>query len=160
MAIPNAPSNLIAIFVAPSGYSCTWEDNSDNETGFELQLRNITLDGQWALIDPNPAANDEFYDFGQGYVVGPNELQLRIRAVNGDGESAWAESNIFTIQPASTDEIFIINSEYNQRNGVTIGGYNRDFRLRYENSVDVFNEIIVDRFDDYDYYDPNATGGT
>jgi hypothetical protein len=99
MAIPAAPSNLFAYFVAPSGFACTWIDNSSDETGFELERRNVAAGTEWLSTDPQPAANAESYDFGQGYTLG-GLLQLRIRAVNGDGNSAWVESNFFSIQPA------------------------------------------------------------
>lgn len=85
MAPPLAPSNLVATAISASRIDLAWDDNSSDETKFELER---SLDGTTGWVEiAEPAANAESYiDSGL-----PDNAQrfYRIRAVNGDGNSAY-----------------------------------------------------------------------
>lgn len=89
---PAAPSNLSALGVSTSQINLAWQDNSTNETQFELQRR--TAGGNFGPSIFLPANTSQYADTGltpgQAYVY-------RIRALNGGGPSDWSNE-----APAST----------------------------------------------------------
>jgi hypothetical protein len=97
LAQPAAPSNLVAQAVRSDRVNLLFQDNSNNETGFEIEAR--------------ASANPTFSSVG---TVGPNVTALsvttlnpgttylfRVRAVNGAGNSAY--SNVASATTLTSD---------------------------------------------------------
>lgn len=70
-----------------AGWSLAWNDNSTNETGFELQRRTPCTSGTYALI-ASPTANATAYT--DTTAVAGTQYQYRIRAVNSSGQSTYS----------------------------------------------------------------------
>lgn len=83
-APPAAPSGLNALAVGTDAIQLTWQDNSSNETGFEIQRR--PGGGAWgglATTGVNATSHtDQTVTTGQTY-------GYRVRACNAGGCSAW-----------------------------------------------------------------------
>lgn len=89
-----APSSLVA--ARDGGYSAAWvawADNSDNETGFELQYDTDVGFGSPTTV--NPAANATIHRVS-GLTRGQT-YYFRIRAVNASGNSDWSNTDDATI---------------------------------------------------------------
>ena len=84
---PAAPSGLAASAVTPTAINLTWQDNSTNETGFQVE-RKAAVDGTWAPVATTAASitflKDESVAAGTGHVY-------RIRSVNDIGVSAFCD---------------------------------------------------------------------
>lgn len=90
---PKAVSNLTATAVSPNQINLAWRDNSDNETGFEIWMKQGP-NGQWARWSTAPAnANN----WGFGGIAAGTSYGFRVWAVNGAGRSdAYAEAGAAT----------------------------------------------------------------
>ena len=75
---PAAPSNLTVKAVDPHDIKLNWHDNSNNETGFEINN---------GVVSKDVAANSTTYTWG-GLAPG-TYMCFRIRAYNSVGDSAW-----------------------------------------------------------------------
>ncbi len=89
---PFAPSVLTAV---PAGANrddvlLTWDDNSNNETGFEVQYS--TDNSTWSTLTTT-AADVETYTHTTP-TLGEVTHYYRVRAVGGTGNSAWATAQI------------------------------------------------------------------
>lgn len=85
---PTAPSGLSATATSSSSISLTWTDNSDNETGFEME-RSANGSTGWSQI-ATPAANaTSASDTG---LSASTAYYYRIRAVNASGNSAYSST--------------------------------------------------------------------
>jgi titin len=84
-APPAAPSNLVAKAVSNSQISLTWADNSNNETGFTIE---ISLDGvnfiQVATVGPNATG------YTATGLLPLTTYYFRVRATNALGNSAYS----------------------------------------------------------------------
>ena len=69
----------------------TWQDNSDNEDGFEIWRQQNG--GEWLLIAATNSDDDTFTD---GVIPIGTTLAYRVRAWNQFGESGW--TNIVSIR--------------------------------------------------------------
>ncbi len=75
---PGAPSNLTVTAINPNDIRLTWQDNSDNQTGFEINN---------GVISRDVGANSTAYTWG-GLAPG-TYMCFKIRAYNSAGDSAW-----------------------------------------------------------------------
>ncbi|MEL7145362.1 MAG: fibronectin type III domain-containing protein [Bacteroidota bacterium] len=93
--LPAAPSGLVATYDATAvGVDFSWNDNSNNETGFEIEFRLIgTVD--WEPLQVAISANQTSTSTSVQNVLGDRTFEVRIRAFNSAGTSGW--SNIETI---------------------------------------------------------------
>lgn len=82
---PAAPSNLKVVALNPTVINITWQDNSNNETGFEIQREIVGLANGWATVTTT-AANAQGYSHTN---LTETYLGYRVRAVNSAGQSAW-----------------------------------------------------------------------
>lgn len=87
---PAAPSNLRATNATKTSISLAWNDNSDNETGFELQRCTNSC-----VILSLPANTASHTDTG---LKRNTTYTYQVRAVNSAGASAW--SNSVTVKTA------------------------------------------------------------
>ena len=78
ISVPDAPSNLTVTPVDPHDIRLDWQDNSSDETGFEINNGVVSRTG---------GANSTTYTWG-GLAPG-TYMCFRIRAYNGAGDSAW-----------------------------------------------------------------------
>ena len=92
---PTAPGNLTGTSTGPTSVRLSWVDRSDNETGFEVQLRQGR--GGWRT-DSTVPANTTTADI-TGLTPG-GRYDFRVRAFNDSGRSP---SNLVTIVLPSTD---------------------------------------------------------
>lgn len=101
---PAAPSGLGATAASSSQINLTWADNSNNETGFELErcagascsaftLLTTTGSGVTSYSDTNLAASTSY--------------SYRVRAVNSAGQSNYSNIATATTQPAATAEVWV-----------------------------------------------------
>ena len=88
--LPAAPSNLQSTAVTKTSISLAWTDNSDNETGFELQRCTSTC-----VILSLPVNTASYTDTGLNRNTA---YTYQVRAVNSAGPSAW--SNSITVNTA------------------------------------------------------------
>ena len=78
MSAPAAPSNLTATAVDQNDIRLNWQDNSTNETGFEINN---------GVISKDAGAGSTTYTWG-GLAAG-TYMCFKIRAYNSAGDSAW-----------------------------------------------------------------------
>lgn len=87
LQIPSQPGNLITSHIEYTSSTLVWEDNSVNETGFELE-RCITDNCEnTKTIIKLPANTKSYTDLNLSMNT---SYQYRIRAINGDGNSGWS----------------------------------------------------------------------
>lgn len=87
---PNAPSNLTAQAYSRTQINLTWQDNSNNETGFKIERGrkqgNSIIYSQIATVGANATT---YSDTG----LSPNTMYYyRVRAYNGAGNSAYSNT--------------------------------------------------------------------
>jgi hypothetical protein len=88
---------LLATTLSAADLTLTWQDNSDNEDGFEV-WRQVN-DGQWELI---AATGPDSPTFNDGVIPIGVILRYRVRAWNQFGESDFSnEIMIGTFPPAA-----------------------------------------------------------
>jgi len=92
-SVPIAPDNLNATALTNRIVELTWNDNSLNETSFEVE-RSIHQTGYWSLIAVLTANTDSFQDFNFDRSI---NYYYRIRAVNNTGSSSWSNEVNVTI---------------------------------------------------------------
>ncbi len=89
---PAAPSSLLAVALSSSQISLTWQDNSNNETGFKLDRKTGTS-GTYAQIGTQ-GQNLNFYN-NTGLNAG-TQYCYRVRAYNSAGDSNYSNENCAT----------------------------------------------------------------
>jgi FtsP/CotA-like multicopper oxidase with cupredoxin domain len=82
---PAAPSNVRIVRIGNNFLVIGWNDNSNNETGFEIR-RGSTATGPWTTINV-PANTTQYRDNGLGR---RRTFYYQVRSVNDFGASAWA----------------------------------------------------------------------
>lgn len=96
VTVPTAPSGCTAHYVATNNAKCTWQDNSDNETGFRIEK---AIDGAGFSFWKNVGAG--VTDSGT-YTLGANHrIKFRVRAYNASGDSAWSTSEYTYTTPSA-----------------------------------------------------------
>jgi hypothetical protein len=88
---PTAPSNLHSIAAGTNSVAIAWTDNSDDENGFELQRKNAAGNFQHVTT----TAADAIQHLQSG-LLPDTTYTYRVRAVNGNGSSAFAEGTAAT----------------------------------------------------------------
>lgn len=84
----NAPTNLAASAGTPISIDLTWDDNSTNETGFEIERSLDDVD--YTLIHTTGADETSYTDVG----LSPNTLYYyRVRAVNAITQSSYSTAD-------------------------------------------------------------------
>ncbi len=95
-----APGNVLAEYNVPDQMNLSWTDNSTSETGYKVDYRYKTNDGEWgeyivlnAALAANTVSLTHTMDAAGGY-------QFRVAAFNDESNSDWVESNIFNLPDA------------------------------------------------------------
>jgi fibronectin type 3 domain-containing protein len=100
--IPAAPSNATATIVSNTEVDLTWQDNSNNEQGFEI-FRQTTTGGTFNYVATLPPASTSYKD--TSVVLTPDTFyDYHIQAFNLAGFSAAADVN-FTTAPAAPSNL-------------------------------------------------------
>jgi hypothetical protein len=86
LQIPAAPTDLNATSVSYSSASLNWDDNSNNETGFEIE-RNGPNDNN---LKKTFTLDADITSFTDAELEVNSAYQYRIRAFNGDGSSDFS----------------------------------------------------------------------
>jgi hypothetical protein len=95
--IPSAPSTLVATSVSSAEIDLTWSDNSNNETGFQIE-RSLTLGSGYALI-ATTAPNTTSYS--NVALTANTSYFYRVRATNASGSSAYTVISNATTPPVT-----------------------------------------------------------
>lgn len=101
-AVPEAPDDLAAFPASrdPIRIGLQWDDNSDNETNFEVERRVRNDKSVFERIATVPANQTQFID---GNIRNNIQYQYRVRAINADGASGY--SNLVTAYFGSPGKI-------------------------------------------------------
>jgi hypothetical protein len=101
--LPAAPDNLVATSPNSSSVELSWNDNSDNETGFRIE-RAINFLGweDFSLLSEQGANTTSYTD---GDVIQGNLYKYRVAAFNDGGTSAFSEEVPVTVQTANPIEL-------------------------------------------------------
>jgi hypothetical protein len=105
LGVVNAPLNLRYSIVSSSEIELTWQDNSNNESGFKIE-RKIGDDGDWTETASLPS-NSQSYK-----VIGLNQLYnyyFRVKAYNYSGyyEAYSNEILVSTVIPAAPTKLVL-----------------------------------------------------
>jgi transcriptional regulator CtsR len=105
---PDAPFSLEATAVSSSKAKLTWEDSSDNETGFKIERKKSGGSySQIATVDENTTT---YTDTG---LTGNTKYYYRIRAYNDTGNSAYSsEASVTTSGIETIIKLVIGNTSY------------------------------------------------
>jgi fibronectin type 3 domain-containing protein len=87
-----APSNLMAKAVSPTQVDLSWQDNSDNETGFKIR-RQGPQDVAFVTIG---AVGQNVTRFSDITVLPGTTYVYRVRAFNGDGGARSNDATVTT----------------------------------------------------------------
>jgi len=99
--IAEGAGGLTATAISAASVSLGWTDNSNNETGFQLQRKtgSVCDNAGWTSI-VNPAANITSYQ--NNNLSAATIYSYRIRATNANGSSAWSGCATATTFAAAT----------------------------------------------------------
>ena len=83
---PAAPSAVAATALSASELAVSWQDNSDNETGFKLDRRQ-TMTDTWVRVGTLAADATSYTDSG---LLTDTTFYYKVKAYNADGDSAYS----------------------------------------------------------------------
>lgn len=99
--VPAVPGTPTVSYLSDTSLRVNWVDNSNDETGFEIQR---SLDGAtgWTTIATTAADVTSYDDTG---LTVDTQYYYRVRAVNANGESAWSNvaSGTTTVPSGTSD---------------------------------------------------------
>jgi uncharacterized protein YjdB len=99
---PNAPSGLNALATSSTSISLTWQDNSSDETGFEI-YHSTTSGSGFTLLTTTGASVTSFSHTG---LTASNTHYYKVRSINGQGNSAFtSEASATTLSESSGSTI-------------------------------------------------------
>lgn len=103
--VPAQPTNLTANVISNSQINLSWNDNADNESGYELER---TICGGTTVIIPLPANTTSYSDSS---LAADTEYKYVVRAWNTGAQSA--DSNVVAARtlPQVPDDIIIDNTQ-------------------------------------------------
>ena len=93
--LPSGPSGLTATAVSSSQINLSWQDNSNNETGFKIK-RKAGFNGTYSTIDSVGPNVTSYTDTG---LIAGTHYSYAVWAYNGAGESAYSDEVIASVGP-------------------------------------------------------------
>jgi transcriptional regulator CtsR len=98
VAIPAAPTNLVATAVSSSQINLTWTDASNNEDGFKIERRNsgTTVYVEIAIVGANVTA------YANTGLAASTKYGYRVRSYNSAGNSAYSNLTSATTLAGTT----------------------------------------------------------
>lgn len=96
--MPKAPSNLKAKYESDDSITLTWEDNSDNEIGFEIEMTDGSAGGT-ATVGSNITTYKDTYPHHEEYTY-----SFKVRAKGTFGSSVWSNTVSVTPDPQSATD--------------------------------------------------------
>lgn len=132
-AQPNAPSNPILVprYDASISLVFSWNDNSNNETGFDIQRREVG--GSYSNLT---SVGANVTNFNDNTATSDKNWEYRVRATNGSGNSAWTSASnsmrprrVWVVNDGSND---VLHSYGNPLLSVTGPG-----QFYFHNGVDI-----------------------
>lgn len=91
LAVPTAPSNLVATLASPTRIDLWWTDNSNDESGFKIE-RSLNGTSDWTHIATVGANVITYSDTG----LVSDITYYRVYAYNADGDSTYSNSACVT----------------------------------------------------------------
>lgn len=131
--VPNMPSNLVATVQAYNKVNLTWNDNSSNETGFEL-YRKGPGDPDFVIIGLAGAGATSFTD---SLVKGSTTYSYAIQAINTNGSSGFNPEDLSGVSYNYYEGVWDNLPNFNALTPVTSGTIN-NFSLAPRISQDGF----------------------
>jgi len=92
MAVPSAPTNLVAAVTAPAYVSLTWTDSSSDEDGFRVE-RKETSGSTWGSVAEVLADATSYID---NTATPDVSFDYQVIAFNGDGDSTASNTETVT----------------------------------------------------------------
>ena len=86
-AVPDKPTELLAIADSASQITLTWKDNADNETNFEIERSTSGNGGPFIFLNIVPANTTEYSDMG---LIPDTKYCYRVRAINTMSNSDYS----------------------------------------------------------------------
>lgn len=97
-AIPAAPGGLTATAASSSAINLAWTDNSNNETGFDVERSSDNVN--WAALAP---VGSNIQSYGNTGLAASTRYYYRVRAKNSAGNSTYSNvANATTLAAGST----------------------------------------------------------
>lgn len=114
-----APKSLVALEVGINTVQLQWKDNSDNETGFRIERRNLSdsLTAPFMMIDTVAANVTQYTDPA---IPAGSDLSYRVQAYNGVNRSYY--SNYLTVVSKFTNVYARTSGVRSTLNGVSLFG--------------------------------------
>ncbi|MBD5781174.1 hypothetical protein IEN85_16865 [Pelagicoccus sp. NFK12] len=145
---PTAPSNLNGSDNGTDSVTLTWQDNSNNETGFALERRQQGTDNWISVSGAIPTNNTQFVDATD---IGNDTYEYRIKATGSSGDSSY--SNVAAVSRSSgpgplaaptslsaSDNTAHVRLEWTD-NATSETGYTIEWKLQSSSTWQVFANI-------------------
>ena len=100
---PAAPSAMAATALSASELAVSWQDNSDNESGFKLDRRQTMTDA-WVRVGTLAADVTSYTDSG---LLADTTFYYKVKAYNADGDSAYSAVAGAKTEPEPTPAIAV-----------------------------------------------------
>ncbi|MGM0474624.1 MAG: fibronectin type III domain-containing protein [Bacteroidota bacterium] len=162
-SIPKAPTGLTLSGETVNSVDLSWIDNSNNETGFQIERSPTSSGGDFVLIHTTAAGVTSYTDSGLDI---DTRYYYRVRAINASGPSLYSSiENTYTLlnQLAAPSELSAsaINEHSTHLTWMDNSESETGFRIeRSGNSGTGFSEIHITSPDATSYTDDALTDGT
>lgn len=142
--VPVAPSNLIASALSARRIALTWQDNSNDENGFEI-YRSSSMSGPYAIVTTIAANRTAFTD---SLLEPTTTYYYRVRAINQYGQSAYDadgagvaydyyETNGLSALPTNFSTLTPIKSGRVANFGLGMQNRNDNFLLKFAGFINI-----------------------
>lgn len=119
-----APSNLVATIISISQINLAWQDNSDNETGFQLE-RKAESEAEWTILGLLPSNMRAYQDSGLScntqYSYRVNAFSISGRSTYSLSATATTPKSSWQIQPGATRNDLVGVARFGARSMIAVG---------------------------------------